>query len=56
MPAPLTMEQKIAKAEEKAAARNTAERPQRNRRASFNGTEGKLRIGHQIEGYHLTYF
>lgn len=53
MPAALTMEEKIAKAENKAAIRNTTQRP---RRSSFNGTEGKLRIGNEIEGYHLHIF
>lgn len=66
MPQALTMEQKIEKANAKAAARKEAvvesstprERstPQRNKRATFNGTEGKLRIGHQIPGYHLHIF
>jgi len=65
MPAPLTMEQKIAKAEAKVAARqeskaeatgqirSTSERSTRGKRSTFNGTEGKLRIGTSIEGYHL---
>lgn len=55
MPAPLTMEEKVAKAEAK-AARKVEDRPIRGKRESFNGTEGKLRIGHQIEGYHTHIF
>jgi hypothetical protein len=57
MPRALTMEEKVAKAEAKVAerqqVRNTNERSARNKRPSFNGTEGKLRINHEIEGYHL---
>ena len=30
-------------------------RPQRNRGA-FNGTRGKLQVGHQIPGYHMYFF
>lgn len=62
MPAALTMEEKIEKAEAKLAAkqqdqvRTSADRPQRKQRGAFNGTEGKLRIGHGIEGYHLHIF
>lgn len=58
MPAALTMEEKIAKAEAKKAeqVRNSSDRPQRKQRGSFNGTEGKLRVGHGIEGYHLHIF
>lgn len=57
MPAALTMEEKIAKVEaKKEVIRSTAERKQRDKRKSFNGTEGKLRIDHQIEGFHLHIF
>lgn len=52
----LTMEQKVAKVEAKVAARNTGERPGRTKRSTFNGTEGKLRVAHSIEGYHLHIF
>jgi hypothetical protein len=62
----LTMEQKIEKATAKAAARREAavesatprERTTatRGKRGTFNGTEGKLRIGHHIDGYHLHIF
>lgn len=52
----LTVEQKVAKVEAKQAARNTGERTGRNKRSSFNGTEGKLRVEHAIEGYHLHIF
>jgi hypothetical protein len=56
-----TMEQKIAKVEAKMEAkqaaqevvRTTSGRARRAERTSFNGTEAKLRIGNQIEGYHL---
>jgi len=56
-----TMEQKIAKVEAKmeakaeaaAVIRTTSGRARRAERTSFNGTEAKLRIGNQIEGYHL---
>lgn len=54
MPAALTMEEKIAKAEAKQAAKT--EKKVRTKRASFNGTEAKLRIGNQIEGYKLHIF
>ena len=54
MPKALTMEQKIAKVEAKQEATRT--RATRNKRASFNGTEGKLRLGNEIEGYHLHIF
>lgn len=30
--------------------------PTRTRRSAFNGTRGKLQVGHQIEGYHLHIF
>lgn len=54
MPSALTMEQKVERAEAK--IRTTAERPVNKKRASFNGTEGKLRVNHQIEGCHLHIF
>jgi hypothetical protein len=54
-PAALTPEQKRAKVEEK-QIRNSTERPTRKKRSSFNGTEGKLRVNNQIEGYHLHIF
>jgi hypothetical protein len=53
MPRALTIEEKVAKVEAKQAERA---RPVRAKRASFNGTEGKLRIGKEIEGYHLHIF
>lgn len=65
MPRALTMEEKVAKATEKAAERqekkaeasgqirSTSERTTRNKRSTFNGTEGKLRIGMEVDGYHL---
>lgn len=61
MPKALTPEQKKAKVEAKqieiaSVVRNTNQRSQRTQRKSFNGTEGKLRIGHEIEGYHLHIF
>ena len=38
-------------------ARNTSDRTTSQRKRNvFNGTEGKLTIGHQIEGYHLHIF
>lgn len=49
----LTPEQKRERVEAKRAIRNVE---QRSKRGSFNGTEGKLRIGNQIEGYHLHIF
>jgi len=56
MPKALTMEEKVAKVEAKAAVRSTADRGGRSKRGTFNGTEGKLRIDRQIEGYHLHIF
>lgn len=57
MPAALTMEQKVAKVEAKQEAiRTTAERKQRDKRSTFNGTEGKLRIGNQLPGFHMHIF
>lgn len=57
MPAALTMEQKIAKADEKKAqaeqVRTVSGRDKRAERTSFNGTEAKLRVGRGIPGYHL---
>ena len=52
----LTPEQKKERAEAKALIRAESQRGTRTKRASFNGTEGKLRIGHQIDGYHLHIF
>lgn len=49
----LTPEQKRERVEAKRAIRSAEQRP---KRGSFNGTEGKLRIGNQIEGYHLHIF
>lgn len=54
MPKALTVEEKVARVEAKQEqVRSTAERATRSKRQTFNGTEGKLRIGNQIEGYHL---
>ena len=55
MPRALTPEEKQDRVEAK-IIRNTTERNSRSKRGSFNGTEGKLRIGNQIEGYHLHIF
>lgn len=52
----LTPEQKKERAEAKALVRSESQRTTRGKRASFNGTEGKLRIDHQIDGYHLHIF
>ena len=57
MPRALTMEEKIQKVEAKQEqVRTTTQRGSRSRRNSFNGTEGKLRVEHGIEGYHLHIF
>ena len=54
MPKALTMDEKIAKVEAKQEqVRSTTGRSRRDSRTSFNGTEAKLRIGNQIDGYHL---
>lgn len=54
MPKALTMDEKIAKVEAKQEqVRSTTGRSKRDSRTSFNGTEAKLRIGNQIDGYHL---
>lgn len=53
---PLTPEQKKERAEAKAMIRNNTERGGRTSRKSFNGTEGKLKVNHQIDGYHLHIF
>jgi len=54
MPKALSMEEKIAKVEAKQEqVRTNTGRSKRDSRTSFNGTEAKLRIGNQIEGYHL---
>ena len=50
MPKALTMEEKKAKTEAVAA------RSQKARRNLFNGTEGKLKVGHTIDGFHLHIF
>jgi hypothetical protein len=50
MPKALTMEEKKVKS----VAATT--KPERVRRNLFNGTEGKLKIGHAIDGYHLHIF
>lgn len=53
-PAALTMSEKIAKAEAKQeVVRTTSGRSKRENRSSFSGTEAKLRIGNQIDGFHL---
>lgn len=49
----LTPEQKRERVEAKRALREEKQRP---KRGSFNGTEGKLRIGHHIDGCHLHIF
>jgi hypothetical protein len=54
MPKALTMEEKVAKVENKIAAKT--EKKTRGKRASFNGTQGKLHVAHQIEGYHTHIF
>jgi hypothetical protein len=51
----LTIEEKKARA--LGQVRDTHDRPTSERRRNvFNGTEGKLTITHQIEGYHLHIF
>ena len=54
MPKALTIAEKVERVEAK--TKNTAARAPRNKRASFNGTEGKLRVNNQIPGYHLHIF
>ncbi|MCR4285085.1 MAG: hypothetical protein NUV97_03530 [archaeon] len=54
MPKALSIEEKVAKVEAKQEIART--RSQRDKRASFNGTEGKLRVGHQIPNFHLHIF
>ena len=45
------------KKETKAAPESTkVERPRERKRGVFNGTQGKLQVGKQIEGYHLHIF
>jgi hypothetical protein len=51
----LTPEEKKERVEAK-QARTTADRSGRTKRATFNGTEAKLRIDRQIEGFHLHIF
>lgn len=55
MPKALTPEEKMIKVEAK-KEQEKATRVERKKRASFNGTEAKLRIGHSIDGYHLHIF
>ncbi len=61
----LTPEEKRIKREAELAAkpevtpnviRSTTQRETRAKRKTFNGTEGKLRVNHEIEGYHLHIF
>ena len=53
----LTPEQKRERVEAKQEqVRTTTQRGSRSRRNAFNGTEGKLKIEHEIEGYHLHIF
>lgn len=54
MPRALTMEEKISKVEAKQEA--VRSETQRGKRASFNGTEGKLRVGKDLPGWHLHIF
>lgn len=63
MPRALTMEEKVAKVENKREAekhgepatqvRNSVDRGERTRRGVFNGTTGKLKVYGDIPGYHL---
>lgn len=56
MPASLTIEEKKARVEAKLAERQNKEQelPSGRRKSStFNGTEGKLVVNKQIEGYHM---
>jgi hypothetical protein len=55
MPAAKTPEQKREAVEAK-IVRKESERPTRSKRPSFNGTQGKLKVNHNIEGYHLHIF
>jgi hypothetical protein len=54
MPAALTLDQKKARAEAGLAI-NKPQSTERKRNV-FNGTEGKLKVNNQIEGYHLYIF
>lgn len=54
MPAALTLEEKKARAEAGLAINKNLS-PERKRNV-FNGTEGKLKVNNQIEGYHLYIF
>lgn len=57
MPKALTIEEKVARVEAKQAEKEIVRtRGTRSKRGTFNGTEGKLRIGNEIEGYHLHIF
>ena len=45
------------KKEVKAVPESTkVERPRERKKGVFNGTQGKLQVGNQIEGYHLHIF
>ena len=54
MGAALTLEEKKVRAEAKQQAKQ--ETPTRRTRSAFNGTEGKLKVEKQIEGYHMYIF
>jgi len=54
MPTALTLEEKKARAEAGLAAKK-AQSTERKRNV-FNGTEGKLKVNKEIEGYHLYIF
>ncbi len=61
MPAPLTMEQKIAKAESKKSAvkdtvRTETDRPKRSKRVPVGIPRQKLSVSHEIPGYRLYWF
>jgi len=60
MPAPLTMEQKVARAEAKQAEKKEVVRTRttdgRPRRSAFNGTSQKLAVYGDIPGYHMHIF
>ena len=46
-------ETKQATTESKETAAQATPRAERQRRSAFNGTRGKLQVGHSIPGYHL---
>jgi hypothetical protein len=54
MPKALTPQEKMEKVEAKIEAKEV--KKTRGKRATFNGTQGKLHIAHQIEGYHTHIF